>query len=130
MNSWTKDELAKIAKTDDLHIAPLREDGITYGTPTWIWSVVVDDALYVRAYNGASSRWYKAAIQQKRGRINAAGITTDVIFETVLDGSINDEIDDAYRAKYKSSSYLQPMISERTRAATVKIAPDDKKRRQ
>jgi hypothetical protein len=92
--------------------------------------VVVDDALYVRAYNGASSRWYKAAIQQKRGRINAAGITTDVIFETVLDGSINDEIDDAYRAKYKSSSYLQPMISERTRAATVKIAPDDKKRRQ
>ena len=24
----------KIAETDDLHIAPLRDDGITYGTPT------------------------------------------------------------------------------------------------
>jgi hypothetical protein len=28
-----------------LHIAPLREDGVTYGTLTWIWSVVVDGAI-------------------------------------------------------------------------------------
>ena len=33
MSSWTKDELKKIAETDDLHIAPFREDGETYGTP-------------------------------------------------------------------------------------------------
>jgi hypothetical protein len=32
----------------------------TYGTPTWIWSVVVDGALYVRPYNGPDSRWYQA----------------------------------------------------------------------
>jgi hypothetical protein len=31
---WQGDELVKIAETDDLHIAPLRDDGITYGTPT------------------------------------------------------------------------------------------------
>jgi hypothetical protein len=51
MNTWPKDELRKIAEADDLHIGPFREDGKTYGTPTWIWSVAVDDALYVRAYN-------------------------------------------------------------------------------
>jgi hypothetical protein len=55
MTTWSKDELRKIAETDDLHISPFREDGKTYGTPTWIWSVVVDDALFVRAYNGQSS---------------------------------------------------------------------------
>jgi hypothetical protein len=33
------------------------------GTPTWIWSVVVDGALYVRA-----SRWHRAAVRQKAGR--------------------------------------------------------------
>lgn len=49
MAGWHKDELAKIAEADHLHISPFREDGVTYGTPTWIWSVVVDDALYVRA---------------------------------------------------------------------------------
>src|SRR6202171_3601029 len=81
MSSWSKDELSKIAETDDLHISPFRDDGVTYGTPTWIWSVVVDDALYVRAYNGPASRRYKAAMRQKHGRITAAGITKDVTFE-------------------------------------------------
>jgi hypothetical protein len=122
MSSWTKNELKKIAESDDLHISPFRDDGVTYGTPTWIWSVVVDDALFVRAYNGTASRWYKAAMQQKRGRITAARITKDVTFEA-LDGTINDRIDDAYRAKYKTSPYLQPMISRRSRSATVKIEP-------
>lgn len=122
MSAWTKDELRKIAETDDLHISPLREDGKTHGTPTWIWSVVVDDALYVRAYNGPKSRWYQAAIRQKAGRITAAGITKEVTFEPV-EGPINDRIDDAYRAKYKDSPYLRPMIGARARSATVRIRP-------
>src|SRR5205823_14865970 len=108
MITWSKDELRKSAEADDRHISPFREDGVTYGTPTWIWSVAVDDALYVRAYNGQNSRWYRAALQQKVGRITAAGMTKEVTFEPV-EGSINDEIDDAYRAKYKDSPYLKPM---------------------
>ena len=117
---WSKDELRRIAKADDLHIAPFRDDGVTYGSPTWIWSVAVEDALYVRAYNGAESRWYRAAVKQKAGRIIAAGLTREVTFETV-DGPVNDRIDDAYRAKYQGSPYLKPMIGARARAATVRI---------
>jgi len=124
MTTWLKNDLGKIAGTDDLHISPLREDGTTYGTPTWIWSVVVDGALYVRAYNGKESRWYKAALRQKAGRITAAGMTKDVTFEPV-GGQINDRIDDAYRTKYKGSSNLKPMIVERARAATVRVAPSE-----
>ena len=119
---WTKDELKRIAGTDDLHISPFREDGKTYGTPTWIWSVVVDGDLYVRAYNGRDSRWYRAAMHQHAGRITAAGITKEVAFEPV-NGAIQDRIDDAYRAKYKDSEYLQPMIGTRARSATVKVTP-------
>ena len=74
MAPWNKDELQKIAEGDDLHIAPFREDGVTYGTPTWIWSVAVGEALYVRGYNGTDSRWYQAALRQKAGRIIAAGM--------------------------------------------------------
>ena len=115
MGSWSKDELRRVAEADDLHISPYREDGVTYGTPTWIWSVAVDDALYVRAYHGQSSRWYRAAMRQQAGRIAAAGMTKEVTFEPV-DGSINDLIDDAYRAKYHGSPYLSAMIGF-TRAA-------------
>jgi hypothetical protein len=126
MSEWTKKELQKIAETDDLHIAPFRDDGVTYGTPTWIWSVVVDDALYVRAYNGIASRWYQAALRQKAGRITAAGMTKEVAFEPIS-GPLNDGIDDAYRSKYAKSPYLKPMIGAQARAATVRVIPRDKK---
>jgi hypothetical protein len=119
---WTPRELRRIAETDDLHISPLREDGVTYGTPTWIWSVVVDDGLYVRGYNGRQSRWYQAALRQQAGRIRTSSMTKDVAFEPV-DGSINDRIDEAYRAKYAGSPYLSPMIGARARAATVRVIP-------
>ena len=122
MGTWSKDELRKVAEKDDLHIAPFREDGKTYGTPTWIWSVAVDNALYVRAYNGKKSSWYKAALEQKAGRITAAGMTKEVSFEPV-DGAINDRIDEAYRAKYRKSSYLKPMIGARARSATMRVTP-------
>ncbi|HTW45318.1 MAG TPA: DUF2255 family protein [Acidobacteriaceae bacterium] len=126
MCAWSKNALLKIGATDDLHISPFRNDGKTYGTPTWIWSVAVDDALYVRAYNGKSSRWYKSAVRQKAGRIIAAGLTIEVSFEPLdgpVDGPINDRIDEAYRAKYSNSPYLAPMIGARARSATVKISP-------
>ena len=126
MNRWPGEELRKISETDDLHISPFREDGETYGTPTWIWSVVVDDALYVRPYSGQKSSWYQAAMRQKAGRITAAGITKEVSFEAVQ-GPINDRIDDAYRAKYKGDQYLSPMIGARARGATLKVIPREAK---
>lgn len=119
---WSADELCKIAEADDLYISPFRNDGVTYGTPTWIWSVAVDGALYVRGYNGQNSRWYQAAVRQKAGRIIAAGMTKEVTFDPV-ENSINDRIDNAYRAKYRGSQYLNPMIGARARSATVKIMP-------
>jgi len=122
MTEWLKDELRKLADADDLHIAPFREDAVTYGTPTWIWSVAVDDALYARGYNGRNSRWYQAAARQKAGRIAAAGMTREVTFEPV-DGPLNERIDEAYRAKYHGSPYLKPMIATRARSATVRIMP-------
>jgi hypothetical protein len=116
------EELKRIDEADDLHISPFREDKVTYGTPTWIWAVAFEGDLYVRAYNGQNSRWYGAAMRQKTGQIIAAGMTKEVNFEPV-EGMINDLIDDAYRAKYKGSPYLNPMIGARARTATVKVLP-------
>jgi hypothetical protein len=122
MPAWSKEDLRKIAESDDLHVSPLREDGVTHGTPTWIWSVALDNALYVRAYHGPNSRWHQAAMRQKAGRITAAGMTKEVSFQPV-EGAMNDRIDDAYRVKYSRSEYLDSMIGPRARAATVKIIP-------
>ena len=83
---------------------------------------LVDDALFVRAYYGVASRWHQAAMRQKAGRISAAGQTFEVAFERLApDDALQARIDDAYRAKYASSSYLGSMISDRARAATVRV---------
>lgn len=124
MAEWDKDKLQKIKDSDDLHISPFYEDGKTYGTPTWIWSVVVNDELFVRAYNGQNSRWYKSAVSQKAGQIKSAGMTIEVNFEQVdSDSDLNNLIDDAYRKKYSDSQYLSPMIGNRARSATMKVIP-------
>lgn len=65
---------------------------------------------------------FQSAVQRKAGRITVAGITKEVKFEPV-EGAINDRIDDAYRAKYKDSEYLRPMVGTRARSATVKVTP-------
>jgi hypothetical protein len=87
-----------------------------------MWSVVVRDKLYVRAYNGQSSRWYKAAMRQKKGRITTAGMTKDVVFQP---GNIEaqDAIDAAYRTKYSNSPYLRPMVESQAQSATVLVSP-------
>ena len=123
MSTWTSDELAAIASTDDFRIAPFRADGTTLGTPTWIWSVVVDGGVYVRAYNGTESRWYRSARTQRAGRVSAAGIEKDVAFTPSADDALNDRVDAAYEAKYGTSPYYPPMVTAKTRAATVRVDP-------
>lgn len=125
MSKWSKEELRNIIQEDDLHISPFREDGETYGTPTWIWCVSIDGNLYVRAYNGQHSRWYQAAMKQRAGRIHAIGKKWEVSFEAIAGDEINNKIDDAYRKKYEGSPYLNPMLSEQARSATVKVLPRD-----
>lgn len=122
MTSWTAQELKVIDQADDLKIAPYHADGVTTGTPTWIWEVVVENALYVRAYSGTSSRWYQSAIKQKAGKIHAANEIYDVAFEHVIDDLTNTKIDQAYRKKYSSSQYMTHMIGTQAKAATVRIS--------
>ncbi len=120
LNHLSREDIKAIAERNDFHIAPFREDGKTYGTLTWIWVVEVDGELYVRAYNGTRSRWYGSAIKQKVGKIKAAGLERAVQFEPIH-GEINDKIDEAYKSKYATSPYLNSMISDRAKAATVKV---------
>lgn len=122
-NLFSPADLQAMDRADDLKISPLRTDGVTYGTPTWIWEVVVDRNLYVRAYNGTQSRWYQSAIKQKTGRIHVAGMIWEVVFEPVQDKLLNKKIDEAYNRKYSSSPYLAPMIGERAKKATIKVLP-------
>lgn len=122
--NWNQEQLNLFSDADDLYISPFYSDGETPGTPTWIWSVVVDNALYVRAYNGQRSRWYQSAVEQNAGKIQIAGQKYDVEFQSIEDDpALTDLINQAYRKKYGNSDYLSPMLKEGPVSATVQIAP-------
>lgn len=121
--SWNHELLTEINQYDDLKIAPFHPDMLTTGTPTWIWEVVVDNRLFVRAYSGTSSRWYQAALAQRAGKIVACGKEFNVMFAVVAEPLLNDQIDQAYRKKYASSTYVSAMVCPRVRQATIEIIP-------
>ena len=124
MTAWTSDELNTIGTADELEIAPVRRDG-TLRTPVTIWVIRHGDDLYVRSYRGSGGSWFRAAQVRHEGRIRAGGVEKDVTFVEETDPGINDQIDAAYRTKYRrhGARYVNPMVSPEARAATIKLVP-------
>ena len=122
MATWSSDQLTAITENADLFVSPFREDGITYGTPTQTWALVVDDKVYVRAASGQSSRWYQAAITQGAGCVRVAGQDYEVVFEAAGDEN-EAAIDAAYEAKYPGSSAVPIMQGQGPKSASVGISP-------
>jgi hypothetical protein len=121
MATWSSEQLTAITENADLFVSPFREDGITYGTPTQTWALVVDGTVYVRAASGPSSRCYQAAITQGAGRVRVADQNYDVAFEAAGDEN-EAAIDAAYEAKYPGSSAVPIMQGQGPKSASVRIS--------
>ena len=123
MTAWTNDELIKIGNAEELELAPARRDG-SVRKPVTIWVVRHGDDLYVRSWRGPTGRWFRDAQQTHEGHIRAGSIDKDVTFVDA-DESLNDQIDAAYRTKYRryADSYVPPMLSPPARATTLKLVP-------
>jgi hypothetical protein len=123
MIAWTSDELSTIAAADEMELAPLRSDG-RLRTPVTIWVVRYGDDLYIRSWRGHGGSWFRATQARHEGHIQAGGMAKDVTFVEETDPGINDQIDAAYRTKYRRyASYIPPMISPEARATTLKLVP-------
>jgi hypothetical protein len=122
MTAWTNDELTSIASADELQIAPRRRDG-TLRNPRTIWVVRYNDDLYVRSVNGRTSAWFRGAQVRHEAHIQAGGVDNDV--RLVETDDLNDQIDAAYRTKYRryAASIIDTIVSPQARAATLRLVP-------
>lgn len=123
MSGWTSDELTKIGAADELEIASTRLDG-ALRSPTTIWVVRLGDDLYVRSVNGRTAAWFRGTQVRHEGRIRADGVDRDVAFVDA-DDEINDQLDDAYRTKYRryAPSIVGSALTHEARSATIKLVP-------
>ncbi len=124
MTAWTSDELTKIGTAEELEIAPLKRDG-TLRNPLTIWVVRLGDDLYVRSVNGRDGAWFRGAQARHEGHIQAGGVNKDVTFVEEPDSGLADQIDSAYRTKYRryGANIVNSIISPKARAATIRLVP-------
>jgi hypothetical protein len=99
MTAWKGEELNKIGNEEELQIASMRRDK-TLRNPVTIWVVRVSNDLYVRAYKGRNSPWFRGTQIRHEGQIRAGGVDKDVTLVEVTDSNVNEQIDAAYRTKY------------------------------
>ena len=123
MSSWRPSELDAIGRADELQVVTRRADG-SNRRPVPIWVVREGDDIYVRAYRGTGSDWYRHATgDQHGGRIRVPGLEREVLFEPAWDESTGAQIDRAYRAKYAryGNTYLKQMTADPAKHATLRL---------
>ena len=123
MSDWTKDELTRIGGAEEMQIAPRRTDG-TLRKPVTVWVVPAGDSLYSRSVSGPSSAWFRGTQERHEGRIRAGGVENDVTFVNA-EHDIDDEVDAAYRAKYRryAGRILNSVLTPQARSTTIKLVP-------
>jgi hypothetical protein len=124
MTTWTNNELNKVGTAEELQIASLRRDG-TLRKPVTIWVVRLGDDLYVRSVNGRTSAWFRGVQARHEGRIWAGGVEKDVTFVEETDPDMQEQINAAYRTKYRhyAASIISSIISPEAHSATIKLVP-------
>jgi hypothetical protein len=92
--------------------------------PVTIWVVRHGDDLYIRSVNGRTSAWFRGTQVRHEGRIWAGGVEKDVTCVDA-DNATNDEIDAAYRTKYRryAASIVNSTLTPQAQAATLKLTP-------
>jgi hypothetical protein len=123
MATWTKNELSRIAGTDELELSSRRRDG-TLRDPVTMWVVRDGDDLYVRSIHGRTGSWFRGTQTRHDGHIRSGGVDRDVAFADA-DPAIGDRVDAAYRSKYDryGSNIVGTVVNSGARAATIRLVP-------
>ncbi|KUM85032.1 hypothetical protein AQI94_29250 [Streptomyces pseudovenezuelae] len=115
--TWTPEDQTLFSETYSLVLTA----GDTDHPGVEVGMVVVAGELYVRAYRGVGSRWYRAARKHGHGTIRVGTVRHDVLLTT--DGlERRAGLDAAFRTKYGSVAEAR-VASPEARAATIRIDP-------
>jgi hypothetical protein len=124
MTGWTSEELNQIGSAEELKLASMRRDD-TLRKPVIMWVVRHGDRLYVRSVNGPTGAWFRGTQTRRRGHIRAGGVDKDVTFVFDTDDNLNDQIDAAYRQKYRRypDSIVNTVLTPAARSSTIELVP-------
>ena len=124
--AWSPDELERIGRAEELHIAAKRADG-TLGREVPIWVVRAGGQVYVRTWYRRDSGWFGHVVGSRRARIRVPGLEADIAIEDVGDAKseLRASVDAAYRAKYGryGETTVERMVTDDAAATTLRLVP-------
>ncbi|AMT74181.1 DUF2255 family protein [Mycobacteroides immunogenum] len=117
----TRDQRDVLGAAHEVQVSTYRRDG-TRRRPIPIWTVRVEDEVYVRSALGPDAAWYRNALKDNRLHVDAGAVAIDLALETAADAAINVAVDAAYRAKYPhGGSATTTMVTAPAVDTTVKL---------
>ncbi|SHF70208.1 hypothetical protein SAMN05443575_0689 [Jatrophihabitans endophyticus] len=122
--AWSTEELARLARAEELHLAALRADG-TLARPLPVWVVQIDRTAYVRTWHRRDTGWFGHVLRSGRAHVRVPGVERDAIVTDVGrdDGGLRARIDAAYRVKYGQygAATVDRMTGDEAAAATLRL---------
>ena len=91
MGSWNDEDLAEMAESSELRIAPMRDDG-TLQRPRIIWVIRLDGDVYVRSVNGPDGEWFRGVQARHAGHISAGAVDAGPVTVVSRPGSPYDRL--------------------------------------
>jgi hypothetical protein len=118
--SFPKATVALLDRTDEVDIETRSPKGTTHSVPIWI--VVDGDDVFIRAYRGPTSRWYRELlarpgaliVKEQRIPVRAVAAADDDSVRRTSDG---------FRKKYRKGSSLDSMLVAEVLPTTLRLEP-------
>ena len=87
--------------------------------------VRLGDDIYTRSVNGPDAAWFRGTRARHEGHISVGDLDKYVTFVDIdADDPINDELDAAYRSKYRRyTGPVASITSPLARSTTLKLVP-------
>jgi hypothetical protein len=118
--SFPKETVALLDRADEVDIETRSPKGTTHSVPIWI--VVDDEDVFIRAVNGATSRWYREIVAGP-GAVVVKGKRIPVRAVAAADSASVKRTSDGYRKKYRKGSSLDSMLVPSILPTTLRLEP-------
>ena len=118
--TFPKDTIALLDRSDDVDIETRSPKGTLHSVPIWI--VVDGGDVFVRAFRGPTSRWYRELVARP-GALVVNGKRIPVRAVVATDGASVKRTSDGYRKKYRKGSSLDSMLVPMVLPTTLRLEP-------
>jgi hypothetical protein len=119
--SFPPDELALLAREEEVEIETRTPDGRVRRTVIWV--VVDDTTVYVRSVRGKRGRWWQRMMNEPLGAVHVAGRRIPVRAVPATDPTSIEACSRALAEKYAGDPSTRLMLEPETLPTTSRLTP-------